>query len=249
MRKRVEAGFSPPAPAEAGAYTSIQLVAIGCSTGGPPALQHLFESLPLLPLPIVVAQHMPAQFTRLFAERIDRLSKYAVKEAEDGELLKAGGNKIVLPVDHLIANKPEASAQTKIVDSDIPEGWLGMDIGPQTITRYQQEIAKAGTVSLTVTNPPPGGGVSDSVVLELENPVPVITSIEPIEGGTKLRIVGSGFMADSVVSVNGVAKSAPDISFVNATELTITHKTASGEKIEIEVSNPEPGGGTAKKVS
>jgi len=46
-----------------------------------------------------------------------------------------------------------------------------------------------------------------------------------------------------------VAKSAPDISFVNATELTITHKTASGEKIEIEVSNPEPGGGTAKKVS
>lgn len=112
-----------------------------------------------------------------------------------------------------------------------------------------EDIAKAGTVSLTVTNPPPGGGVSDSVVLELENPAPVITSIEPIEGGTKLRIVGSGFMADSVVSFNGVAKSAPDISFVNATELTITHKTASGEKIEIEVSNPEPGGGTTKKVS
>src|SRR6266568_1722591 len=69
---------------------AIQLVVIGCSTGGPPALQHLFESLPLLPLPIVVAQHMPAQFTRLFAERIDRLSKHAVKEAEDGEPLSAG---------------------------------------------------------------------------------------------------------------------------------------------------------------
>ena len=90
IKKRVEAGFSPPAPAEAGAYTLIQLVAIGCSTGGPPALQHLFESLPLLPLPIVVAQHMPAQFTRLFAERIDRLSKYAVKEAVDGEPLGVG---------------------------------------------------------------------------------------------------------------------------------------------------------------
>ncbi|PYQ60464.1 MAG: chemotaxis response regulator protein-glutamate methylesterase [Acidobacteria bacterium] len=73
IKKRVEAGFSPPAPAEAGAYTLIQLVAIGCSTGGPPALQHLFESLPLLPLPIVVAQ-----------------SKYAVKEAVHGEPLGVG---------------------------------------------------------------------------------------------------------------------------------------------------------------
>src|SRR5437870_8030138 len=61
IKKRVEAGFNPPAPAGAGAYTLIQLVAIGCSTGGPPAPQHLFESLPLLPPPIVVAPHMPAQ--------------------------------------------------------------------------------------------------------------------------------------------------------------------------------------------
>lgn len=112
-----------------------------------------------------------------------------------------------------------------------------------------EDIAKAGTVSLTVTNPPPGGGVSDPVVLDLENPAPVIMSIESIEGGTKLRIVGSGFMVDSVMSVNGEAKSAADTSFVNANELTITHKHASGDKIEIEVSNPEPGGGTAKKVS
>src|SRR5437764_3787982 len=37
----------------------IELIAIGCSTGGPPALQHVFQYLPLLPVPIVVAQHMP----------------------------------------------------------------------------------------------------------------------------------------------------------------------------------------------
>src|SRR5579859_2050838 len=68
----------------------IRLVAIGCSTGGPPALQHLLHALPLLPLPIVVAQHMPATFTRLFAERVNRLTEYDVKEAEDGEELKPG---------------------------------------------------------------------------------------------------------------------------------------------------------------
>jgi len=68
----------------------IDLIAIGCSTGGPPALQHLFQSLPLLPIPIVVAQHMPPHFTRLFAERVDRLSEYSVKEAADGDRLAAG---------------------------------------------------------------------------------------------------------------------------------------------------------------
>jgi len=91
VRKRVDgrAPFRRSGPAEDGA-PSIDLIAIGCSTGGPPALQHLFQSLPLLPVPIVVAQHMPPHFTRLFAERIDKLSDYEVKEAEDSERLSAG---------------------------------------------------------------------------------------------------------------------------------------------------------------
>lgn len=62
------------------------------------------------------------------------------------ELLALGGAKIVLPTDHLIADKPEPTAQTKFVDGDIPDGWFGMDIGPKTIARYVGEIAKAGTV-------------------------------------------------------------------------------------------------------
>jgi phosphoglycerate kinase len=62
------------------------------------------------------------------------------------ELLDLGGAKIVLPVDHLIADKPEASAATKIVTGDIPDGWYGMDIGPQTVMQYASQIAKAGAV-------------------------------------------------------------------------------------------------------
>ena len=93
-REEWSAGFSrqeeTERPAEAGAPLDIELIAIGCSTGGPPALQHLFQSLPLMPIPIVVAQHMPPTFTRLFAERVDRLTKYSVKEAVDGERLCQG---------------------------------------------------------------------------------------------------------------------------------------------------------------
>jgi len=74
----------------------IELVAIGCSTGGPPALQHVFQHLPLLPIPIVVAQHMPPTFTHLFAERVNKLTAYTVKEGEDGELL-TGGTAYIAP--------------------------------------------------------------------------------------------------------------------------------------------------------
>src|SRR5438067_435430 len=68
---------SPPVRTDAVAKPrAVDLIAIGCSTGGPPALQHLLQALPLLPIPIVIAQHMPPNFTKLFAERVDRLTKY-----------------------------------------------------------------------------------------------------------------------------------------------------------------------------
>jgi two-component system chemotaxis response regulator CheB len=68
----------------------IELVAIGCSTGGPPALQHVFQALPRLPVPFVVAQHMPPTFTRLFAERVNKLTPFEVREGRDGEMLLPG---------------------------------------------------------------------------------------------------------------------------------------------------------------
>ncbi len=62
-------------------------------------------------------------------------------------LLDRLGGKIVLPLDHLVATKPEAGAETRVVGaSEIPEGWFGMDIGPATIAEYSSIIKGAGTV-------------------------------------------------------------------------------------------------------
>jgi two-component system chemotaxis response regulator CheB len=69
----------------------ISVVAIGASTGGPPALQGIlsaFSEQP--PFAVVVSQHMPPGFTRTFAERLNRLSVFEIKEAEDGDLLQRG---------------------------------------------------------------------------------------------------------------------------------------------------------------
>ncbi len=68
-----------------------QLVAIGTSTGGPVALQKVLTQLPAsFPAPLLLIQHMPAAFTKAFAERLDKLCKIRVKEAEDGDTLKPG---------------------------------------------------------------------------------------------------------------------------------------------------------------
>ncbi len=62
-------------------------------------------------------------------------------------VLQLAGAKLVLPVDHLVASKPEADAETKVVEGPtIPDGWFGMDIGPKTIELYSRIIKDAGTV-------------------------------------------------------------------------------------------------------
>ncbi|MBT8766414.1 protein-glutamate methylesterase/protein-glutamine glutaminase [Metapseudomonas boanensis] len=87
-----------PAPAPAPLSNSpapkrkaYRLVAIGTSTGGPVALQRVLTQLPAsFPAPLVLIQHMPAAFTKAFAERLDKLCRISVKEAEDGDVLRPG---------------------------------------------------------------------------------------------------------------------------------------------------------------
>ena len=77
----------PPAPRPAGGY---KLLTIGSSTGGPEALARLFGTLPPLPVPIAVVQHMPPVFTKQFASRLDRQFGFTVVEAEDGQDMRPG---------------------------------------------------------------------------------------------------------------------------------------------------------------
>lgn len=69
----------------------VKILAIGASTGGPVALSDIITRLPEnFPLPIVVVQHMPENFTKVFAERLNRQAKLSVKEAENGDQLAVG---------------------------------------------------------------------------------------------------------------------------------------------------------------
>lgn len=80
-----------PHPAPGLAASGIELVVLGASTGGPPAIERILGDLGgELPVPVAIVQHMPAAFTRSFAERLDARLPLGVREAAHHERLLPG---------------------------------------------------------------------------------------------------------------------------------------------------------------
>ncbi|QIZ70254.1 protein-glutamate methylesterase/protein-glutamine glutaminase [Oxynema aestuarii] len=78
-------------PLSAQFHKSVDLVAIGISTGGPQALANLIPQLPSdFPVPIAIVLHMPVGYTDMYARRLDEQSSLTVLEAEEGQILRPG---------------------------------------------------------------------------------------------------------------------------------------------------------------
>jgi two-component system chemotaxis response regulator CheB len=70
--------------------TTNKIIAIGASTGGTEALRQVLMSLPAMMPGIMIVQHMPAKFTKSFADRLNQVCRIRVKEAEDGDSVVPG---------------------------------------------------------------------------------------------------------------------------------------------------------------
>ena len=100
------------------------------------------------------------------------------------EILEKAGDKLVLPVDNVVADKFANDANTKVVEGDIDDGWMALDIGPKSIEEFKKVLADAKTV---VWNGPMG-------VFEMSNfakgTLEVGQFLGTLEGAT--TIVGGG---------------------------------------------------------
>ncbi|HWX18170.1 MAG TPA: hypothetical protein VNY07_16460, partial [Chthoniobacterales bacterium] len=112
------------------------------------------------------------------------------------------------------------------------------------------DLATAGTVPVIVTNPPPGGGASNSLTFTINNPRPNVTSISPSSAtaggpGFTLTVNGSGFVTTSVVNWNGAARTTTFSSSHQLTAAISAADIATAGTIHVTVTNPGPGGGTS----
>jgi hypothetical protein len=116
------------------------------------------------------------------------------------------------------------------------------------------DVATAGTASVTVFNPVPGGGESDAVTFTINNPAPTITTISPAttvagSGNFTLTITGTNFVNGAVVRWNGNPRPT---TFVSSTQLTAAipaSDVATAGTANVTVFNPVPGGGESGAVT
>lgn len=122
-------------------------------------------------------------------------------------------------------------------------------------TILASDVATAGTVQIVVINPPPNGGSSNSLSLNVTNPVPGLTSLSPVAAqagtttATTVTVAGTSFVTNSTVTINGASHATV---FQSATELQITLTAADlavGGVNQVQVFNPGPGGGTSNPMT
>ena len=120
----------PSLPRVGKAAGAPSLLAIGSSTGGPQALAAFLRSLNGAPaVPTVIVQHMPAGFTAMLADHLDRLGSLRVAEAKDGEALQ-NGRAYVAPGDkHLIIERSAGGLIARLRD-DPPEHFCRPAVDP-----------------------------------------------------------------------------------------------------------------------
>ncbi len=116
------------------------------------------------------------------------------------------------------------------------------------------DLATAGTASVTVFNPTPGGGTSGTLTFTINNPVPTISALGPstaVAGDPALTLIvtGTNFVSGSIVRWNGANRTT---TFVNGTRLTASIPAidlATAGNFNVTVFNPTPGGGTSSSLA
>lgn len=95
-----------------------RVILIGSSTGGTEAVRELLQQMPADAPPMLISQHMPENFTRSFAQRLDGITHFSVCEAEDGQIARPGQVFIAPGHSHLMLQRRGGSYVTRLSKAD-----------------------------------------------------------------------------------------------------------------------------------
>ncbi|HVS01895.1 MAG TPA: chemotaxis response regulator protein-glutamate methylesterase [Thermoanaerobaculia bacterium] len=185
-------GVASVAPAPTGGY---QILLIGASTGGPPAIEQVLADLgATCPVPVLVVQHMPKGFTSAFADRLNGHLPLAVREGQDGAALRPGtvyigpaGNhlRVLRRGEQLVASlsaRPEAALHRPSVDELFRSAARTVEGGAVSVlltgmgrdgAEGMLELARAGAFTIAQDEPTsvvygmPGAAVALQAVREV----------------------------------------------------------------------------------
>ncbi len=117
------------------------------------------------------------------------------------ELMAEAGSKLMLPVDHVVAAELKAGVDTKVVDK-VPDGMMGLDIGPKTVAAYEQVIRGAKTViwngPMGVFETPP----FDKGTVALAKAVAGSGAVSVVGGGDSEKAIKSAGVADKISHIS-----------------------------------------------
>ena len=117
------------------------------------------------------------------------------------ELMAEAGSKLMLPVDHVVAAELKAGVATQVVDK-VPDGLMGLDIGPKTIAAYEQVIGGAKTViwngPMGVFETPP----FDKGTVALAKAVAASGAVSVVGGGDSEKAIKSAGVSDKISHIS-----------------------------------------------
>jgi two-component system chemotaxis response regulator CheB len=177
------------------------VVAIGSSTGGPNALSTVFGQLPAsFDKPIVIAQHMPAVFTRYLAQRLDAGSRLQVREAVHGDLLQPG-LALVAPGDHHMTLRRSPSGVTVVLDQNPPVNFCRPAV--DVLFRSVADVYGGDVLAVVLTGM--GHDGRDGAAVLKQRGATVLAQDQPssVVWGMPGAVVQSG-LADAVVPLDEV---------------------------------------------
>ena len=111
--------LAPASAAGAMANTTDKVIAIGTSTGGTQALEAVLTRLPVTVPGIVIVQHMPEQFTAMFAERLNTLCQIEVREAKNNDRVIQGRALIAPGGKHMMLKRNGAQYHVEVADGPL----------------------------------------------------------------------------------------------------------------------------------